>query len=116
MINYFTYDYPKVEGDDPLSIFTDLSDCPWNEASKLVRVAIKGKTLELDERQASNLVFLIDVSGSMGSHDKLPLLKAFQKSDLYSKSRKHPSIESIKNTYNILINKYLKSYELNIGN
>jgi Ca-activated chloride channel homolog len=73
LINYFSYDYPQA--DKSVNIFTDWADCPWNEDSQLVRVAIKGKEIKSDERRASNLVFLIDVSGSMGSRDKLPLLK-----------------------------------------
>lgn len=75
MINYFKYDYPQPKGDDPFSITTEVSVCPWNETHKLVHVGLQGKELKIDERPKNNLVFLIDVSGSMSSEDKLPLLK-----------------------------------------
>ena len=73
LINYFDYTYPTTS--KPVNIFTSLGDCPWNVDSKLVRVAVRGKDLQSSKREASNLVFLIDVSGSMASRDKLPLLK-----------------------------------------
>ena len=76
MINYFSYDYKKPKGNDPFSITSEYTDCPWNENHKLVHVGIKGKEIEMDNVPAYNLVFLIDVSGSMSSPNKLPLLKA----------------------------------------
>lgn len=75
MINYFTYDYPKPEGEHPFSIITEISSRPWNAANYLVHIGLQGKTLDYDEIKPCNLVFLIDSSGSMDSPHKLPLLK-----------------------------------------
>ena len=75
-INYFTYDYENPDGDDPFSINTEISQCPWNEDHRLVHVGLQGKKLALEKLPASNIVFLLDVSGSMSSPNKLPLLKA----------------------------------------
>lgn len=75
MINYFKYDYPQPEGDKPFSITTEVSFCPWNESHQLVHIGLQGKELQIEERPKNNLVFLIDVSGSMSDQDKLPLLK-----------------------------------------
>lgn len=75
MINYFNYDYPQPQGEDPFSITTEMSDCPWNKKHKLVHIGIQGKSINIDELPASNLVFLLDVSGSMNNANKLPLLK-----------------------------------------
>ncbi len=76
MINYFSYDYPEPKGDVPFSVDTELSRAPWNDAHRLVRIGVQGKRLPVAKLPASNLVFLLDVSGSMGSPDKLPLLKS----------------------------------------
>lgn len=76
MINYFTYDYPNPKGDTPFSVITEISQCTWNEDHQLAMVALKGKELDRDKKKPSNLVFLIDVSGSMDDPDKLPLLKS----------------------------------------
>jgi len=76
MINYFSYNYPQPEKDEPFSITTEYADCPWNAKRKLVRIGIKGKEVALEEAPDNNLVFLIDVSGSMSSPDKLGLLKS----------------------------------------
>jgi len=75
MINYFNYDYPEAEGKHPFSVYTEISQCPWNESHQLLHVGLKGKSIDKDELPPSNLVFLIDVSGSMGAANKLPLLK-----------------------------------------
>jgi Ca-activated chloride channel family protein len=75
LINYFSYDYPNPEGREPFSITTDAAVCPWNKEHYLVRIGLQGKTLAVDEIRPSNLVFLIDVSGSMDDLNKLPLLK-----------------------------------------
>ncbi|MFK8058292.1 MAG: von Willebrand factor type A domain-containing protein [Saprospiraceae bacterium] len=75
LINYFSYDYPQPEGKDPVSITTELGDCPWNENHQLLHIGLQAKELDVDNLPPSNLVFLIDVSGSMNSQDKLPLLK-----------------------------------------
>jgi len=74
-INYFDYDYPVSETDLPFKIFTEYSECPWNEDNYLVHIGIKGKELIKDENIPSSLTFLIDVSGSMTPENKLPLLK-----------------------------------------
>jgi len=75
MINYFDYDYAAPEGSAPFSMTHEVSTCPWNDDHLLVHVGLQGQ--EIDERDvpARNLVFLLDVSGSMNSPDKLPLLK-----------------------------------------
>jgi Ca-activated chloride channel family protein len=75
MINYFNYDYPEPSGKHPFSVYTELSECPWNETHQLLHVGLKGKSIDKTELPPSNLVFLIDVSGSMGAQNKLPLLK-----------------------------------------
>ena len=76
MVNYFTYDYSPPTGDAPFALTTELSDCPWNKSHRLVHIGLQGKQIPTNELPASNLVFLIDVSGSMDSPDKLPLLKS----------------------------------------
>lgn len=76
MINYFDYNYPQPTGKDPVSIVTELSDSPWNKGLKLLHVGLQAKTVPTDNLPASNLVFLIDVSGSMSDANKLPLLKS----------------------------------------
>ncbi|MCO6500996.1 MAG: von Willebrand factor type A domain-containing protein [Vicingus serpentipes] len=75
MINYFNYDYPAPRGEDPFSITTEMSDCPWNKKHKLIHIGLQGEKIATDNLPASNLVFLLDVSGSMNSPNKLPLLK-----------------------------------------
>lgn len=76
MVNYFNYDYPQPTGDAPFSVTTELSACPWNKDNQLLHIGLQGKRVPTDKLPASNLVFLIDVSGSMFSPDKLPLVKA----------------------------------------
>lgn len=76
MINYFSYDYPEPAQDDvPFSVAMEIADCPWAEGHQLARIAIKGRSIEKEVRAASNLVFLIDVSGSMDQPNKLPLVR-----------------------------------------
>ena len=75
MINYFSYDYPEPEGDEPFSVTTQIAPCPWNEDTDLMLIGLKAKEVPAGERTASNLVFLIDVSGSMDEQNKLPLVK-----------------------------------------
>lgn len=75
MINYFDYQYQAPAGADPVAIYTDMAICPWNPANRLVRIALKGKSVTTDKLPPSNLVFLIDVSGSMAEPNKLPLVK-----------------------------------------
>ena len=74
-INAFKYSYATPKGDGPFAVSATLAACPWAPTHQLVRVAIKGREIEANKRPASNLVFLIDVSGSMQSPDRLPLLK-----------------------------------------
>lgn len=75
MVNYFKYDYPQPSGKDPFSITTEVTDCPWNPVHRLVHIGLQGKEMGMEGRPENNLVFLIDVSGSMSYQDKLPLLK-----------------------------------------
>lgn len=75
MINYFNYDYPNPTNGDPFSITTEIGDCPWSK-NKLVHIGLQGQRIEKKNLPASNLVFLLDVSGSMDSPNKLPLLKS----------------------------------------
>jgi Ca-activated chloride channel family protein len=74
-INYFSYDYAPPEGDQPVAIRTEVSDCPWKQGHRLVRIGLKTRPIEQAAVPARNLVFLVDVSGSMQQPDKLPLLK-----------------------------------------
>ncbi|GGG22852.1 hypothetical protein GCM10011532_02390 [Christiangramia forsetii] len=76
MINYFNYDYKQPTGKHPFSIQTEYAQTPWNSDTKLVKIGLQGKTIPLENVPASNLVFLLDVSGSMGQQNKLPLLKS----------------------------------------
>jgi Ca-activated chloride channel family protein len=75
MINYFSYDYPQPEGDAPFSVTTEVASCPWNENRRLLRIGMKGREMEKDRKPPSNLVFLVDVSGSMNASNKLNLVK-----------------------------------------
>lgn len=75
LVNYFEYDYPQPDGDLPFSVNTEVAACPWNANHKIVQIGLQGKKVSLDNVPPSNLVFLVDVSGSMNSPDKLPLLK-----------------------------------------
>ncbi|MEL7197688.1 MAG: von Willebrand factor type A domain-containing protein [Pseudomonadota bacterium] len=76
MINYFRYDYDRPKTRDvPFSVTTDVAKSPWNNDTYLMRIGLRGYDIDRDERPPANLVFLMDVSGSMGSQDKLPLVK-----------------------------------------
>ena len=75
LINYFDYDYPLPDGDVPFSVTTEIGPCPWNEKNKLLLIGLKGKEVDMENIPPSNLVFLIDVSGSMLDENKLPLVK-----------------------------------------
>lgn len=75
MINYFDYDYPAPAGKTPYGIYTELTECPWNTQHQLMRVALKCKTENGSEQAPANLVFLIDVSGSMSGADRLGLVQ-----------------------------------------
>lgn len=76
LINYFTYNYPSpVDSEVPFSVTTEMGPNPWNRQTKLLHIGLQGYTVPKQDLPAANLVFLIDVSGSMRSHDKLQLLK-----------------------------------------
>jgi len=75
LVNYFDYGYQGPEDDVPFAAHIEITGCPWNPQHRLVRVGLKGREIQGEQRPASNLVFLLDVSGSMRSPDKLPLLK-----------------------------------------
>jgi Ca-activated chloride channel family protein len=79
MVNYFSYDYPQPANDHPFSINTEISDAPWNKDHKLVLIGLQGKKIPTENLPSSNLVFLVDVSGSMFGDEKLPLVKASMK-------------------------------------
>ena len=74
-INYFSYDYPNPKGEHPFSITTEFSANPWNKKTKLIHIGLQGERIKTENLPASNLVFLIDVSGSMQQHNRLPLVK-----------------------------------------
>jgi len=76
MINYFDYDYRQPRGSDPFSITTEIGASPWNGKHKLVHIGLQGREIPMDDLPPSNLVFLIDVSGSMSVPNKMPLLKS----------------------------------------
>lgn len=76
MINYFDYDYPLPDNKHPFSIYTEMSSCPWNPPHMLIHIGLQGVKLKTENLPSSNLVFLIDVSGSMRPPNKLPLLKS----------------------------------------
>jgi len=76
LINYFDYGYAPPSDGRPLAVHAELAPCPWNPTHKLVHVGLKGKVVPPSELGPRNLVFLVDVSGSMESEDKLPLLRA----------------------------------------
>jgi Ca-activated chloride channel family protein len=79
MLNYFRYDYPQPKEDVPFSVTTEVATCPWHTDHRLVRVGLKGKEIAREKRPVSNLVFLLDVSGSMQPANKLPLLREVMK-------------------------------------
>ena len=75
MVNYFKYDYPQPKDNQPFSINTEYNDSPWNPQHQLLKIGLQGKNISMENLPNSNLVFLIDVSGSMSDENKLPLLK-----------------------------------------
>lgn len=76
LINYFNYNYPGPTDEKPFSVTTEVGTCPWNDKRLLVRIGLQGKAVDIEEIPPSNLVFLLDVSGSMNSPDKLGLVKS----------------------------------------
>ncbi len=75
LVNYFRYDYPQPADGQPFSVNTEVAACPWQPRHRLVRFGLKGREILKEQRPATNLVFLIDTSGSMSSGNKLPLVK-----------------------------------------
>ncbi len=75
LINYFSYDYPAPRGEEPFSLTAEVAGCPWNERHRLVLVGLKGRTVAEEQMPPRNLVFLVDVSGSMSPPNKLGLLE-----------------------------------------
>jgi Ca-activated chloride channel family protein len=76
MINYFTYSYPQPNGPDPFAVTTEVAGCPWDASHRLVRIGIQGRNLDEWKMAPNNLVFLLDVSGSMMPPERLPLIKS----------------------------------------
>lgn len=76
LVNYFSYDYPQPTAGAPFSVTTEVADCPWNARHRLVHIGLQGKKVSAENMPPANLVFLIDVSGSMDEPRKLPLVKA----------------------------------------
>ncbi len=79
MVNYFHYEYPQPTNKDPFSINTEISDCPWNKNNKLVLIGLQGKKIPTQNLPASNLTFLIDVSGSMQGPERIGLVQSSMK-------------------------------------
>ena len=76
LVNYFSYDYPQPAGQAPFSVTTEVAECPWNTQHKLAHIGLQGRRVSTEETPPANLVFLIDVSGSMLEAGKLPLVKS----------------------------------------
>ncbi|MRR10330.1 VWA domain-containing protein, partial [bacterium] len=76
LVNYFPYEYQQPGDGRPFAVHAEVASCPWNAGHRLVRIGLKGREVPVDQLPPANLVFLIDVSGSMQSADKLPLLKS----------------------------------------
>ncbi len=79
LINYFPFNYPEPEGEHPFAVSTEVAACPWHPDHRLVRIGLKGRSLAVSNRPNCNLVFLLDVSGSMAQENKLPLVKQAMK-------------------------------------
>ena len=75
MVNYFDYNYPQPQGEHPLSIISEMGTCPWNQEHLLLHIGLQGKKIDMSKAPRNNLVFLLDVSGSMSQDNKLPLVK-----------------------------------------
>lgn len=79
LVNYFSYDYPQPVGDAPFSVTAEISEAPWNTSHRLVHIGLQGKRIPTANMPPANLVFLIDVSGSMNEPNKLPLVQSSMK-------------------------------------
>jgi secreted protein with Ig-like and vWFA domain len=75
LVNYFRYDYPPPDADKPFSVTVDLAGCPWQPQHRLARIGLQGRKVAREQRPSANLVFLVDVSGSMDEPNKLPLVQ-----------------------------------------
>lgn len=75
LLNYFRYDDPTPTGDQPFAVHVEIAGCPWKPSNRIARIGLAGRPIATGQRPSSNLVFLLDVSGSMDAPDKLPLLK-----------------------------------------
>jgi Ca-activated chloride channel family protein len=76
LINYFSYEYPQPNGSVPFSVTAEVADCPWNPKHRLVHLGLQGRHVSSEDLPPANLVFLVDVSGSMNTPNKLPLVKS----------------------------------------
>ncbi|HEX8353694.1 MAG TPA: VWA domain-containing protein [Pyrinomonadaceae bacterium] len=76
LVNYFPYDYPQPDGNAPFSVTAEVAECPWNPRHRLVHIGLQGREVSAEDLPPANLVFLVDVSGSMDEPDKLPLVKS----------------------------------------
>ncbi|HEX8720798.1 MAG TPA: VWA domain-containing protein [Pyrinomonadaceae bacterium] len=76
LVNYFSYEYPQPVGPEPFSVTAEVAECPWNTKHKLVHIGLQGRKLATEDLPPANLVFLVDVSGSMNAPNKLPLVKS----------------------------------------
>lgn len=79
LVNYFDYDYPQPTGNDPVRVIAEIGDCPWNKQHRLVKLGLKAREMDKDNLPPSNLVFLIDVSGSMSGATRIDLVKSSMK-------------------------------------
>ena len=79
LVNYFKYDYKQPAGDEPFSVDVELAKCPWATDHRLARIGLQAKTIAKEKRPRTNLVFLVDESGSMRASNKLPLVKTAMK-------------------------------------
>lgn len=79
LVNYFRFNYPEPEGEHPFSVSTEIANCPWDSTHQLLRIGLRGESIKFSDRRPCNLVFLLDVSGSMFSERKLPLVKSAMK-------------------------------------
>lgn len=117
MVNYFNYSYKEPSNNEAFGVTTEVGTCPWNSENSLVKIGIKARDVNLADRAPLNLVFLIDVSGSMFTEDKLPLLKqafATLLKNLNAKDR--ISVVTYANGTNILLNSVKGSHKKYIMN
>src|SRR5215204_5313998 len=76
LVNYFSYDYPQPDGPAPFSVTAEVAECPWDARHRLVHIGLQGRKVSAEDLPPANLVFLVDVSGSISAPDKLPLVKS----------------------------------------